>query len=212
MMKSLSKYKVLVFDIDNTLYDYFACDKAAYAEVKKYAESRYGLNDYFDVCLNEAKKRVKAKLHDSASSHNRLLYFKSIADYNGLRLKDAIKMYYIYCTAFFEAMKKNTYQDVVDFIKNSKQKICISTDMVCEIQLKKLEVLGICERVCYIITSEENGAEKPDVGMYQSIVNMMNEPAENCLFIGDDKLKDVDGPRRFGMDSIDINDFRRIEK
>lgn len=211
-MSDLSRYKALIFDIDNTLYDYDACDKKAYEAVTKYMRNK-SIVSSFDAMLTSAKDNVKKHLNDTASSHNRMLYFKFIADHYMKDGHKALKMYDIYNKAFYRAMQKYRFDDVYKFLKrNLKSKefiICASTDMMCEVQLRKLEALNELKLFNFIWTSEENGHEKPDIGMYNSPISYFNIDIEKCLFIGDNEEKDIKGPMKVSMNSVNIKKFRK---
>lgn len=214
-MNVLNSSKALIFDIDNTLYDYDFADKCAYKKVYKYIKKHYKISyEDWNNFLNQAKRSVKSKLSNTASSHNRMLYFKKALEYiDDNFISESLKLYNIYEKEFFKRMKRFGYvMPILKYCKANRIKVGVCTDMMCEVQLKKLKVLKIDKYIDCVWTSEENGSEKPDTSMYENISNDLDMiPYDQCTFIGDDPEKDIIGPRRIGMRTLDAWELRRYE-
>lgn len=209
-MKKLSEYKTFIFDLDDTLYDYSACDRHAYDEVAHWLESKFSIDyDSAHNAIKHGKMLAKSGLDSGRSSyHCRFLYFQKTAEMlqsNNI-IYDTARMYSIYNNAFYKSMKP--YSWVIDFFKTHN--CCICTNMIAEVQFNKLIVLGLADYVKLIVTSEEAYAEKPDDAIYILLINKLrNYGVEigDCLFIGDNEEHDVLGPRDVGFDSMHIKDF-----
>lgn len=209
----LKNYKAIIFDLDDTMYDYGECNENGYNEVYKYLNKKCKntlLKSSFYTYLSSANKEVKDFLKKTASSHNRVLYFKKLSEYFFLDdvATSSLEMFNAYNKGFFKNIKP--YKKVLEFIKSAKSynvKIGICTDMVCQEQLKKIKKLKIEKYINYILTSEEVGVEKPNHKMYELILDKLNVKKSECLFIGDDLEKDVSGPKEFGIQSIHISEF-----
>ena len=52
--------------------------------------------------------------------------------------------------------------------------------------------------------SYEVGSIKPDVGIYQFLIDKTNVKPESCLFIGDTLLADYNDPRQFRMNALHL--------
>lgn len=209
----MSTFKALIFDIDNTLYDYDYADKKAYDEVYNYLFSIYQIDyDLFISELNYQKSLIKSNLGETASSHNRIIYFKKLC-FSLFNNKEewislALKLNSIYETTFYENMiPAEGIEDLFKELKSNNIKIGICTDMTCEVQLKKLVQLNLDKYITAIETSEENGKEKPDPNFYKRICLALQEKEEDCLFIGDSESRDVIGPRKVNINSINVEDF-----
>lgn len=219
MMKNLSRYKTFIFDLDGTLYDYEVCDKYAYKAVRNWIARHYKTD------IIEADRAIRSGRNNSkilstqngfikqtASYHNRILYFQQVAEFFTSKnaVKDSLRMFDIYNKAFYKKMKP--FDWVNKFFKNklfSQFQIGICTNMVAEIQFKKLKRLGIDKYINFIVTSEEAGVEKPDPWIYKIAINKSKCSADEILFIGDEYEKDVEGPKSAGMDADIINYFLR---
>ena len=78
----------IIFDLDNTLYEYETCHqaglKAVLFELGKFIELS---RDEFDIAYKLAQDEVKYHVKDQAASHNRLIYFKFLCFKNPLIVK-----------------------------------------------------------------------------------------------------------------------------
>lgn len=167
--------------------------------------------NYYQM-FDKAKEQVKKILSSSStSSHNRILYFKKMFEMMNEPdvSKKALDLYDVYNNAFLESMTPCEYvRPLFDFCHSHDIKIGICTDMMCQVQLSKLCRLGLSSDIDSIVTSEEVGVEKPNVKIYQRVLDSFGDQClDHYTFIGDDKEKDVDGPKSFGMDSMDVKEL-----
>ena len=69
--------KAVVFDLDNTIYNYDKCHIVAMKQLEEYVCDKYGLNKVdFRKNFELAKDEVKKLLGNTAASHNRMLYMQ----------------------------------------------------------------------------------------------------------------------------------------
>jgi len=66
-------------------------------------------------------------------------------------------------------------------------------------QRSKLRALGLDDRVDTILVSEEEGVSKPSSEIFHRAAERLGVRPEQCVFVGDNPLADVDGARRAGM-------------
>lgn len=99
-------YKAIVFDLDDTLYEYESLNREAIHMVYDYSCKQLEISESaFESILNHAKNEVKKVLKDTASSHNRLLYFQKMLEYLEKCPTDlALNMYEIYWTIWYSGM------------------------------------------------------------------------------------------------------------
>lgn len=199
------KYMGILLDIDNTIYHYESCHKKAIQAVFEAARIEVNL-DSFEDAFAKARKNIHTELAETASSHNRLLYFQRACEYVGINpLSWAMKFYNIYWDTFLDSIK--LYDGVLEFlaIASKNSTICFVTDLTVHIQYKKIEKLGLAKYVKHIVSSEEAGREKPHPYMFLSALNKLNlKPNEVCM-IGDSYKKDISGSLSLGIQSIWLN-------
>lgn len=214
-------YKGIIFDLDDTLYDYKKCNETSIEKVinyiinhnEKYKNYEYVLDVYNKISIN-----LKHELKNTASSHNKSIYFKHLIEELKLNYSYFQILNDLYWTTFYNNMV--CFEGVKDFIiwnKINGIKIGILTDYETEYQIMKLEKLELLNYTDYIVTSEEVGIEKPSVKMFRTILKKMNLQAEEVIMIGDNYEKDIMGALNVGIKSywfnknnVECNNFKEL--
>lgn len=204
----MSKKKAVLFDLDDTLYDYhFAHSRALNAVypvlAKEIKISRKKFLELYDMSKNE----IKNELAGTASSHNRVLYFQRIIEktHNTIEPKIILKLSNSYWNTFLKNMKIG--KGVINTMKElqkKKIKIAIVTDLTAQIQLRKIEKLGLTKYIDYLVTSEESGGEKPNSIMFLLALNKLGILASEAIMVGDNLVADIEGSNSVGIDSVAI--------
>ena len=202
--------KSVLFDIDNTLYDYDSADAQAKEEVYAYCWQQFGWKvTETKAYLQEAQTQIKnhagkISSKDTVVTHNRLIRFQKMLENQHLPLTPhAISLYNIYWDTLISSMEVSG--GITDYIKSLKQngiRIGIATDMTAHIQFRKLEKLSLLSFVDFVVTSEEAGCEKPEKFFYELCIEKAGCLPEECLMIGDSLEKDVLGAKRAEMQAI----------
>ncbi len=187
----------ILLDIDNTLYNYEGPHQAGMQKV--YATARAFGYQNFEEIFNLTRKEIHDELKNTASSHNRLLYFQRILEkYGDTRCSVAKTLTDTYWNEFLNKMV--LFDGVIEFLaRNNDKKICLITDLTADIQYAKINKLGIFPYIQYIVTSEEVGVEKPNSKMFKTALKKMElQPNEVCM-IGDSYEKDIIGAQKLGI-------------
>lgn len=182
-------YKGIIFDLDNTIYNYDLCHTYALSVVFNYLSYNNVNNIYAKI-----SKDLKKDLINTASSHNKSICLKHMLEKLNLGLTDFSAIHNLYWKSFHEKLECNP--GVKEFIlwnKQRKAQIGILTDYETEYQIIKLEKLGLLEFVDCVITSEEIGKEKPSTQMFHAILSKMKMSAGDVIMIGDNFEKDIVG-------------------
>ncbi len=200
--------KVVVFDIDNTLYDYDYCHHRALFSLQKYACHNYGLSkEQFVKNFDLSKRIVKKQLGSTASSHNRMLYMQIFLELIGENpVQGALSLYNIYWNELLDNMTPFEY--VEPLMKNLVKrniKVSILTDLTAHIQHRKIIRMNLSQYVSSIVTSEEVGCEKPSSVGFQKIATKNQVSFKEMLMVGDSVEKDIKGARQVGMHAVHFN-------
>lgn len=205
------KYKGILLDIDNTLYDYNVAHTFAKSKVFEFCIDVFNLsNDQVNFAYEKARMQIHIELCETAASHNRLLYFQRMSEILELNpMKYAFEIYNIYWDSFLEMMLP--FEGVCEFLEKFKGKICLVTDLTADIQYRKIKKLGL-EKYCKaLVTSEEVGHEKPHPYMFIMAIEKLGLKHDDVCMIGDSFKKDVFGATNLGVAAIWINHENKIE-
>ena len=196
------RYKGLLLDIDNTLYDYSSTHKYAIDRVIEYCIGEFTLSTNSVIeAYSIARKKVHIELSETASSHNRLLYFQKMLELLNINsLEYSYIIYNIYWDNFIEYMKP--FDGIYKLLEKYKNKICLVTDLTAHIQYRKIKKLKLEKYCTYVVTSEESGKEKPHPYMFMLALHKLNMKHDEVCMIGDSFKKDIFGASNLDIDAI----------
>lgn len=208
--KTLSQYKGVLVDLDNTLYLHNPCHKAAMQSVFKAHSVSLGTPTYesFKKGYDSGRKTIQARLLPTGSCRSRLLYLHSMLDYLNLsHLPNiALDMERTYVDAFLSEMKLDSEaKKFLDIVKELQIKLCIVTNLTSQFQIQKLKQLGIMNSLHALVTSEEAGVEKPSPLIFEIALEKLKLSKDDVLMIGDDKEKDIVGAQSLGISCVKVN-------
>ena len=182
----IDKNTVIVFDLDDTLYNEIDYLRSAYMALAKELEPQ-NWQPLFATLFAIYRNKENA--------------FQFINDNYNISKEDLVERYrnHIPNISPFEGVIKN-FQDIIS--KNGK--IGILTDGRSITQMNKLKALKLIPFLDHIVISEEIGSEKPDEKNYKSVENKF--PSSTYYYIGDNFKKDFITPKRLGWKTIALID------
>lgn len=208
--------KAILFDLDDTLYDYEKTHKRAMNEVYTFLKKELGISrkNFIDL-FDKSKQEVKMELEGTASSHNRVLYFQRLIEKtHGTLEADLVKkLYRKYWDFFIKDMEIG--EGVLQTLKELKKrnlKIIIISDMTTYVQLRKIIKLKINKYVDFLVTSEEVGSEKPHSIMFLQGLKKANCLPSEAMMVGDSRNKDVAGANSAGINTVWLTNSKSIPK
>lgn len=201
----------LILDLDNTLYGYDDPHKRAMATVLKTFADRFSVSEeQAQLSFEYGRKQTHLELPARAASHNRLLYFQKMLEYNNIKsMPHALEFYELYWNTFLDRM--TLFDGVLDYLdkcQSNGSEVCILTDLTAHIQYRKIKKLDLHRYIDYLVTSEEAGIEKPHPYMFAKALKKLRCSPEKALMIGDSWAKDIVGANAMGIPSIWINHNR----
>ncbi len=198
--------KAVIFDIDGTLYDYDSVHRLAMAALQNYCASWLGTDyDTFQSVYDEAMRlQVEQIGRVTAAAHNRLTRFQLMLELlHQPVFPHAMQMYHTYWDTFLGVMLPE--DGILAWMRSLKEQgisIGIGSNMTAYMQYRKLERCGATEYIDWVVTSEEAGCEKPEQDFYRLILDKAGFEPEECLFVGDNRSHDVEGPLAAGMNAL----------
>lgn len=201
--------RTVIFDIDNTLYDFASANETAICALERYAEEQFG---WPRGKLREEYKAAQDELLRAAGFYHggvrdRILRIQLILEKYALPFQPhAAAMYRLYWDTLLDVMVRSEgAEEVLRSLKERGVRIGAGTDMTAFMQFQKLERLGLLPYFDFIVTSEEAGQEKPSAVFFSRCKDKMLCAPEECLFVGDHPEKDYRGAKRAGLQALWYN-------
>jgi HAD superfamily hydrolase (TIGR01549 family) len=112
----------------------------------------------------------------------------------------------VYRTEYKKMLKsydrKKEIVDILTYLKKKGKKLgIISNGRIIDLY-SVLEWLDIKKYFDFTVSSEEVNIEKPDKRIFLMMSNFFKIKPEECVFIGDDPLRDLPTPKKLGMKMI----------
>lgn len=189
----------ILFDTDNTLYPYDPAHETAMRAVREKVTRTFSIDgEAFDRAYDEARGQVKKRLHHTASSHSRLLYFQRMLEIIGLgsQVMLALDFEQTYWRTFLSnAVLFDDVKELLDDLRLLGIPTAIVTDLTAQIQFRKVVYFGLDHYFDYIVTSEEAGFDKPHQAPFQIALEKMRPKGDCIWMIGDNPVNDIQGAR-----------------
>lgn len=183
----MSKKKVIVFDLDDTLYKEIDFLKSAYTEISQIISQDIDENDsnVYDFMFNKYKEGV--------NPFKRVLDRYNITKYN---IDDLILLYRNHIP---KICLDNDTKNVLNEVKQLAYATGIITDGRSHQQRNKIQSLGLNSFFDHVIISEEFGSEKPNPENYKYYQKLYTA---DFFYIGDNTKKDFVSANTLGWTTI----------
>ena len=204
--------KAVLFDLDNTLYDFNSAHKQALRAMAEYGQSRFDQPACnFLLAYKEADQQLKTELPFVAACHNRLLIAQRMLELLELpSIVTPLELYEIYWGTFLRVIKPYPgAMEVLAHLHNNGVRTGICTDMTAHIQHRKLAALGFSTYLDAMVSSEEAGVEKPNPKIFHQCLRKLKVEPQQALFIGDSFERDVCGAHAAGIIPFWLNTENR---
>jgi putative hydrolase of the HAD superfamily len=193
------KYKAILFDLDDTLYD------------RKYAIQKLSEELYNAYSIKASRPDFCARFVelDNNGYSNRLENIKILRREFGLILDEAS-----YQKLFHESMIRNSQickngYELLHSLKSNGIKTGIITNGQSKLQRGKIDRLNIENLLDCIVISEEVGFKKPDSRIFEHALCEIGCAAKECIFVGDNYEIDFQGCSKVGMRGLLYNPDRK---
>ena len=196
--------RTVIFDIDDTLYDFPTAEQLGRRTIRDYAARECGVDgDIFLNCFIEMM-REQARLHlDSAGCHSRCIRAQMTCEKLHIPLRHAPVINDLFWNSFIDSIIPfDGIPELFAALKERGIRIGICSNMTADWQLKKLVKLGLADLCDFVVTSEEAAAEKPQKEIFELCLQKAGCAPEECLFIGDNPEFDYIGSTNAGMKAL----------
>ena len=192
--------EAVLFDTDNTLYQYDPAHEAAQLAVQKKVMTTFSLSkEEFQSGYLMARKEIKKRLGQTAASHSRLLYFQKMLEIMGLgsQVLLALDFEQTYWRTFLsQAVLFENLTELLDDLRVIGIPLAVVTDLTAQIQFRKIVYFNLDHYFDYIVTSEEAGYNKPHEAPFRIAIEKMQLKENACIWmVGDNLVNDIKGAK-----------------
>ncbi|UII76143.1 HAD-IA family hydrolase [Flagellimonas sp. HMM57] len=182
----IEKEDVIVFDLDDTLYNEIDFLKSAYLEIAAKLEPK---ESFFLYAQMFSLYRKSENVFDFLTKKYNITKGELVQKY-----RNHLPSIQLFSGA----------DDVLLKIKENDGKLAIITDGRSLSQRNKIKQLGLEPLMDHIIISEEIGSEKPSELNYRKVEDFFK--AKNYTYIGDNVNKDFVTPNKLGWNTVGLID------
>jgi putative hydrolase of the HAD superfamily len=197
--KFLELPDAILFDTDNTLYEYEPAHKAGMLAVENKVTKSFSITESdFKNAFKQARNEVKKRLEGTASSHSRLLYMQRMLELMGLGSQTlwTLDLEQTYWRTFLSnAHLFSGVKELLLEIKRLGIPTAIITDLTAQIQFRKIVYFGLDNDFDYIVTSEESLYDKPHPAPFEICIEKISPKGNNIWMIGDNPINDIRGSK-----------------
>lgn len=194
--------KAVLFDLDNTLYDFSTAHRQSLRAMAEYGESRFDIPArQFILAYHEADKQLKQEQPLAAACHNRVIIAQRMLELLGLpSLVTPLELYETYWGTLLRSIKPmDGAVELLSRLRRNHIRTGICTDMTTHIQHRKIAALGLASYLDVMVTSEEAGVEKPNPKIFHDCLRKLKVQPNEAFFIGDSFERDVCGAHAAGL-------------
>ncbi len=211
------KYKLVLMDLDDTLFDYPKAENTAFKNTFK--ELGFFEKNELEECgkeeiYNEIKDRYKVinlqlwkDLENGAVDKDKLkvVRFKKIIEEFGLKYNPE-KVSKIYLKRLGEGIFPFEATEKLCEYLHSKYKIGIVTNGIKEVQYPRIKNSVIAKYIDKIIVSDKIGVNKPDKRIFEYAMNYFGiKNKKEVIMIGDSLGADIKGGQNVEIDTCWVN-------
>ncbi len=196
MHTELTNIQLVAFDLDDTLYPEIEFVKSGFNAVALYLRNRFELKvDVYSTLWDlffEGERR---------ETFNKTLQILGL-DYTEGRVKSLVQLYRTHVPII------TLYPDARDILETlyGRMKLGLITDGYLEVQKNKVRALQVETYFDRCIFTDEKGKEawKPSPWGYQKMMEHFSLRGEQCVYVGDNSLKDFAGAKSLGWKTFKI--------
>lgn len=195
--------KGVIFDLDNTLYDYEPCNRAGQVALFQFLQLPLDLSlIQLERAFNQARTVVHKRLNGQAAAHSRLLYIQTMVEQQTGQINPALVLQaeHIFWRAYLAAMQlRPGVRNILRDLRRQSVQLAIASDLTSAIQFHKLRRLRLASAFDVIVTSEEVGHEKPHPAVVQLTLRKLRLSAKQVVLVGDSMERDQMAAQQAGL-------------
>ncbi|WP_339317387.1 YjjG family noncanonical pyrimidine nucleotidase [Paenibacillus sp. FSL R10-2734] len=199
------KYAVILFDADDTLFDYGMAESHALTNAFLHFGMPTGAEDYA-LSYQEINDALWRDLEQGkiSSAALRVERFNRLFAANALELDPEA-----FSEAYLRFLGEGTFliQGAIELCGElAGCRLAIITNGIKEVQTSRIQGSPLCDTFEQIIISEEAGCQKPEIGIFDyAFAKLGITDKEKVLIVGDSLTSDIQGGINYGIDTCWFN-------
>ena len=200
------KYSWVLFDADDTLFDFSKSARHAFAETLE----QHGIPfqpAHFQTYKSINDEAWRAfELGQITAMELRKVRFEKFLNAIG-EYRDPLEMnaFYLQLLSKTKFLMEGAVQ-LVEALLAKNYHLGLITNGLKEVQRPRISNAGMAHYFEVIVVSDEIGVSKPHAGFFEHAFSMMKSPAKDqVLVVGDSLHSDIQGGNQFGLDTCWLN-------
>ncbi|AKN30020.1 2-haloalkanoic acid dehalogenase [Clostridium carboxidivorans P7] len=200
------KYEIIIFDADETLFDFKKSEKYAFKNAMLEFNIEYDENYHLKI-YSDINKAIWKEFEKRLITQEKLKVerFKRLSDKLNLKF-DEVKFARSYMKHLANA--SFLYDDSIPLVESlhKSYKLSIVTNGLTDVQNKRIRKSIIAKYFQDIVISEEVGVSKPDSKIFElALNNIKHTDKSKVLIVGDSLTSDIQGGINSGIDTCWLN-------
>lgn len=206
------KYEIILFDVDDTLFDFGTSEKRALHKTFLAFEMPFGFSD-----LEESYKKISAILWRDLEKGSITLTDLGVERFRRLFLDHKLEIDpYTFNRMYLSNLGNETHlvQGALELCNNlSNHRLAIITNGYTAVQNARIGASPLSMTFEHIIISEEVGFQKPEKGIFDYAFSKLKiTDKSKVLIIGDSLTSDIQGGINYGIDTCWFNPNQKENK
>ncbi len=206
----MKKYKHLIFDLDNTIWDFDTNSTESLKEVynNRNLGKKFDSLEQFSEIYHKHNKELWIRYQNNEINKftlglNRFYMTLSEVGVNDSQFSNKLNAEYLATTTLQTKLIKDALKVVISLSK--KYPLHIITNGFFEVQFLKVRNSKLEPYFTHIITSEECNSLKPDIKIFEYTLDRIGAKPDECIIIGDNFDTDIIGAKNANIDQVFFN-------
>lgn len=204
-MEVLEDAQLIIFDVDDTLYDYSASLRAAIAELQTICQDERSIDDAFAAWVTVEDAVFPRYLDGSMplAEYRRMRLREFHESFANLRDDELSSLFDQFLAITERHMQPvDGAPAVVQYLLEDGYRVACLTNAPRDMQRVKLKAIGIDPDQVRVFATEDVPVAKPDASAFQTVLDAFGCEAEDAVMVGDKLDVDVKPAVKLGMRAI----------
>jgi putative hydrolase of the HAD superfamily len=207
------KYEIIIFDADETLFDFKKSEKDAFKNTMIEFDIEYDENHHLKI-YHDINSAIWKEFEQGLITQEKLKVerFRRFSDTLNVEF-DEVEFAKSYMNHLANA--SFLYDDSIDLVESLHKdyKLTIVTNGLRDVQNKRIRQSVIAKYFEDIVVSEEVRVSKPDAKIFElTLNNIKHTDKSKVLIVGDSLTSDIQGGINSGIDTCWFNPNRIVNK